>query len=208
MNLGEYIDNFEKLNYEELFAKYREYSDPTVKSFVPIGKVDLPEQLIREMSQREPDRQPEHLGVKSQYRVKYDDELQSWAEKTFPHLQFVDVRMQSQPPGEKVPAHLDLLPVYLRKVCRKVPYLRKLKHSIDQPALDVHQIIVACEDQLEGQVFGFDNPGPWQWKKGDCIRVNTWRGSHWTENNSQQTRHMLKVRGIHVKGDRNKNVFA
>ena len=208
MNLGEYIDYYGSLSYEELFAKYREHSDPNVASYVSLEKVNLPEQLISEMCTREPERQPEHLGVKSQYRVKYDDQLQTWAEQTFPHLQFVDVRMQSQPPGEKVPAHLDLLPVYLKKVCNKVPYLRKIKHSIEDPGLDVHQLIIACEDQVEGQVFGFDNPGQWHWTKGDCIRVNTWRGSHWTENNSTKTRHMLKVRGIQIRRDRDKNVFT
>ena len=149
MNLGEYIDYYGSLSYEELFAKYREHSDPNVASYVSLEKVNLPEQLISEMCTREPERQPEHLGVKSQYRVKYDDELQTWAEQAFPHLQFVDVRMQSQPPGEKVPAHLDLLPVYLKKVCNKVPYLRKIKHSIEDPGLDVHQLIIACEDQVE-----------------------------------------------------------
>jgi hypothetical protein len=196
MNLGEYIDWYESLSYDEMFAKYREIADPNVPGYLPMGKVNLPEELINEMTTRKPDRQPEYLGVKSQYRVVDDNRLLRWAEKQFSNLKFVDCRMQSQMPGEKVPEHIDLLGFYLKTVTKQAPWLRKIQHSIDRPGIDVYQLIIACDDQIDGQVFGFDNPGNWNWTKGECIRVNTWRGMHWTENKSNKIRNVLKVRGI------------
>jgi len=206
--LGEFIDWHQSLGFEEMYEKYKEIHDPSVPGYVPVGKVDLPEDIIADLSKEKLDTQPVWLGVKSNYRVQYDERLLSWAKKTFPKLQFVKCRMQAQKPGESVREHMDLLGNYLRDCTIKAPWLRKLRHSIEKPGIDIHQIIIAWDDQVEGQVFGFHNPGPWKWKKGEYMRINSWRGMHWTANNSDVVRRLIKVTGIELGPKKENHVLA
>jgi hypothetical protein len=205
MNLGEYIDWHQSIEFEDMYTQYQKIHNPNVPGYLLPGKVEIPDDLVNALINRDPGKQPEWLGVKSNYRVQYDDRLVEWAKKTFPNLQFVKCRLQSQKPGESVREHMDLLGTYLRGITEATgdnkphaPWLRKLRHSIEKPGIDIHQLLIACDDQVDGQVIGFYNPGPWNWKKGDILRINTWRGMHWTENKSNKIRHILKVTGIEL----------
>ncbi len=71
-----------------------------------------------------------------------------------------------QPDGVKVPAHLDLLGDYLTSVCKEIPWLRKVKHTLENPGIDICQMIVAMEDQVPGQVFAFSDQ-EWNWNDED-----------------------------------------
>jgi hypothetical protein len=203
-NLGEYIDWHQSLNFDETYDIYPKLADPSVTSFLPMGKIDLPELITDDGRGFKPD----FRGTLSQYTVLEDESLLKWAAEKFPKLKFLKCRMQVQKPGEAVRAHLDLLGDYLKNVSVKMPWIRKTKHSFKNPRIDIHQYIIACDDQVEGQVFGFENPGPWQWKKGDYIRVNTWQALHWTENKSEKDRAIIKVQGINFGMKKELNVFS
>jgi hypothetical protein len=203
-NIGEYIDWHQSMDFDESYSMYPKLADSSVASFLPMGKIDLPE-LIADDGRGY---NPNFRGTLSQYTVLEDESLLKWAAEKFPKLKFLKCRMQVQKPGEAVRAHLDLLGDYLRNVTVKAPWLRQIKHSLKNPGIDIHQYIIACDDQVEGQVFGFENPGPWQWKKGDYIRLNTWRGLHWTENKSKVDRPIIKVTGIEFGLKKDKYAIA
>jgi len=207
--LQEYIDWYQTLAFEDMYDKYLELHDPAVPGFVLPGNVSIPTDLINDIMNNNPDGEPtEFLGVESKYQVQYDDRLLQWAQEQFPNLKFVKCRLQIQKPGEEVRKHMDLLGEYLKGVCENIPWLKKIKHSLANPGVDLHQLLIACDDQVDGQVIGFHNPGNWNWKKGDILRINTWRSLHWTKNTSNKVRVIIKVTGIEFGMKKESNVIA
>ena len=94
------------------------------------------------------------------------------------------------------------------KVSIPTDLIKKIKHSLANPGVDLHQLLIACDDQVDGQVIGFHNPGNWNWKKGDILRINTWRSLHWTKNTSNKVRVIIKVTGIEFGMKKESNVIA
>ena len=191
MNVQEYIDWHSTLGHDEFYNMCPDLADPKAIGLQHIGNVELPELGEIDLEGKN----AEWRGVTHKYLTYDNDALTEWAKHKWPELKFVKVKLQVQPPGIKVPPHLDLLGDYLTGVCNEIPWLRKVKHSLEEPGIDICQMIVAVEDQVPGQVFAFSDQ-EWNWKKGDCIRINTWRSLHWTENNSEVDRPMIKITGI------------
>ena len=191
MNVQEYIDWHSTLGHDEFYDMCPDLADPKAIGLQHIGNVELPKLGEIELEGKN----AEWRGVTHKYFAYSDDKLTEWAKQKWPELKFVKAKIQVQPDGVKVPPHLDLLGDYLTGVCKEIPWLRKVKHSLEQPGIDICQMIVAMEDQVPGQVFAFSDQ-EWNWKKGDCIRINTWRALHWTENKSGVDRPMIKITGI------------
>ena len=174
MNVQEYLDWHSKLDHDEFYNMCPDLADPNAIGLQHIGNIELPELGNIELTGKNAD----WRGVTHKYFAYSDDKLTEWAKQKWPELKFIKAKIQVQPAGVKVPAHLDLLGDYLTSVCKEIPWLKKVKHSLEQPGIDVCQMIVAMEDQVPGQVFAFSDQ-EWNWKKGDCIRINTWRALHW-----------------------------
>jgi hypothetical protein len=51
------------------------------------------------------------------------------------------------------------------------------------------------ENHAPGQVFSVNN-NEWTWKAGDCMRLNNWQALHWTKNESNIDRSLIKITGI------------
>ena len=203
MNLEDYIKWHRDLGHDGLYDKSPELADPNAVSFKHIGNVDLPDvEHVYEKSFM-----VHWRGGKRGYLSAYDDKLTEWAKKRWPALKFVKDKIQIQRPGGKVQPHLDLLGDYLSGVCDQIPWLKKVKHSLDKPGVDVHQMLIALDDQVDGQIFAFSDKN-WNWKKGDCIRVNNWQALHWTENKSEKDRAIIKVQGINFGMKKESNIIS
>lgn len=124
-----------------------------------------------------------------------NDLVTNWAKVTFPFLKCIDAKIQIQRPGESCKPHLDFLGEYLQNVCETLPGLLKVKHSLQEPGIDVWRMFVAVEDHVDGHIFNINNK-EWKWTKGECIRLNNWQALHWTKNTSNLDRVILKITGI------------
>ena len=203
MNLKEYIDWHKELGYDGVYNISPELADPTAVGFKKMERVSFPK--IQNLYDK--GNLGEWRGVNEQYLGITDDKLTLWAQKKWPFLKFVKAKIQIQRPGERVKPHLDFCGDYLRIVSEQIPWLLKVKHTLEKPGIDIWRMSIAMEDQLEGQIFAFNNQN-WEWKKGDCIRINTWRALHWTENKSKKDRPILKITGIKFGLKKENNVIA
>ena len=181
MNLKEYIEWTKTIN------DYK--TAPTVANtnawgFKKLEKVNIPE--IKIGNAKEGDEGYWHLR---------STVLTDWAKKNWTDLQFVEAKIQIQKPQQVCHPHLDFLGEYLERVCMTHPGLLKLKHSLDDPAIDVWRMFIAIEDHVPGHIFVI-NENSWEWKKGDCIRLNNWQALHWTTNTSNSDRTIIKVTGV------------
>lgn len=193
--LGKYIDWHQSRTREELYEWYGRTHDASVPGFVSLGRVDLPWAAIRDMAAGLGER-PVWMGQEANYHTQMDPRLDSWARHTFPRLLFIECWLQTQTPGQTVRPHLDSVGRYLEKCARRWPGLRRRTHSQRRPGVDVHVYMIACQPHVKGQLFGFHNPGPWRWRRGECIRIDPWRALHWTANHSDRARRMIKITGI------------
>ena len=126
-----------------------------------------------------------------------NNELSTWGSQTWPELEFLDVKIQVQKPGQVCPPHLDFLGYYLENICKAKPELLELEHSTNKPAIDIWRMFIATEDYKLGQMFVI-NDEQWFWTKGDCIRLNNWKALHWTKNIGEKDRTIIKVTGVKV----------
>ena len=181
MNLKEYIDWTKTIN------DYK--TAPTVANtsawgFKKLKKVNVPDIKIKNATE----------GDEGYWSVR-NNELNSWAKEIWSDLTFLDTKIQIQKPGQVCHPHLDFLGYYLEDVCMAHPGLLKLKHSLDDPAINVWRMFIAVKDQIPGQRFVI-NDKDWTWKAGDCIRLNNWQALHWTTNTSNSDRTIIKVTGV------------
>lgn len=202
MNLEEYLEWHQKLGHDEFYNMCPDLADPNAVGCKHIGNVELPELGDLYKTSKNAD----WRGVTHKYLGYTSETLTQWAEQQWPELKFVKAKIQIQPPGVNVPPHLDLLGDYLSGVCKEIPWIKKIKHSLEEPGVDICQILIAMEDQVDGQKFAFQDQ-EWNWKKGDCIRINTWRALHWTENKSEKDRPMIKITGLKLGMKKESNVI-
>ena len=129
------------------------------------------------------------------YHSVRNERITQWARMVWPELSCIEAKIQIQKPGEECSPHLDLVGEYLRGVCDTLPGLLKVAHTLKQPGVDLWRLFVATEDHVDGQIFNI-NDVQWKWQKGDCIRLNNWQALHWTKNDSDTDRIILKITGI------------
>jgi hypothetical protein len=181
MNLKEYI------NWTKQIDDYKVAPDVAridAWGYEYLGKVVFPNFDITNASE----------GAEGYSSVR-SNELTDWARHTWKNLRCVNAKIQIQKPGEKCYPHLDFLGEYLDEVCKTLPGLLKLEHSLQKPAVDVWRMFIAMEDHVPGHVFTI-NDQQWTWAKGDCIRLNNWQALHWTENTSDMDRKIIKITGL------------
>jgi|TARA_R110000744_G_scaffold137779_1_gene248435 hypothetical protein len=191
MNLEEYINWHDHLDGEGVYKISPGLADKSTWGFKGMGKVDLPE--IKNLYEK--GGEEFYRRERMQYLGVRDDVLTKWAKEKWPFLKFMDAKIQIQRPGESVRPHLDLCGQYLTLVCEQAPWFKKIKHSYAKPGIDVWRLVIAMEDHVDGQIFSF-NDQEWKWQSGDCIRINSWRALHWTENRSNKDRPIIKVTAI------------
>jgi|TARA_R110000782_G_scaffold105088_5_gene193013 hypothetical protein len=178
-------------NYIEWTRKINEYKEgPKVANldtwgFKELGKVNLPQ--ITNLEHPTP-------GDEGYSSIR-NESLTQWAKATWPFLKFLDAKIQVQKYNEECKPHLDFLGYYLEHVCETMPRFLQVEHSLDKPGLDVWRMFIAIEDQVDGQIFSVNN-NEWTWKAGDCIRLNNWQALHWTKNESNIDRSLIKITGI------------
>ena len=124
-----------------------------------------------------------------------NDLISNWAKVTFPFLKCLDAKIQIQRPGESCKPHLDFLGDYLENVCESMPGLLNVEHTLEKPGIDIWRMFVAVDDHVDGHVFAVNNE-EWKWTKGQCMRLNNWQALHWTKNDSDQDRVIIKITGI------------
>jgi len=124
-----------------------------------------------------------------------NDLITNWAKTTFSFLKCIDAKIQIQRPNESCSPHLDFLNDYLQNVCESMPGLLNVEHALDKPGIDVWRLFVAVDNHVEGQIFSANNK-EWKWAKGECMRLNNWQALHWTKNNSNKDRVLIKITGI------------
>ena len=124
-----------------------------------------------------------------------NDLLGKWASAVWPNLDFIEAKIQIQKPGQICHPHLDFLGEYLQHICEQRPELLSTAHSLNSPGIDVHRMFVAVDDQVPGQIFCINGKN-WNWKAGDCIRLDNWQALHHTENNSTKDRAIIKITGV------------
>ena len=76
-----------------------------------------------------------------------------------------------------------------------MPGLLNVEHTLEKPGIDVWRMFVAIEDHVDGHIFAVNNK-EWKWTKGQCMRLNNWQALHWTKNDSDQDRVIIKITGI------------
>ena len=189
------MDQKKKIMYLRDYIKWTkqidEYKDspslanPNAWGFKLLGKIQTPKL--------------ENLGQPTAGSEGYSslrhDLLTKWARATWPFLKCLDAKIQIQLPNEDCRPHLDFLGYYLEQVCESLPGLKNISHSLHRPGIDVWRLFVAIDDQIDGQRFVINN-NDWSWNAGDCIRLNNWQALHWTQNNSQVARSIIKITGI------------
>tara|TARA_Y100000817_G_C16643680_1_gene449540 strand:+ start:80 stop:634 length:555 start_codon:yes stop_codon:yes gene_type:complete len=181
-NLRKYIEWTKQINDYETAP---EVADPKAWGFEELGQIKLPKDINLENA----------IPGDEGYSSIRNDKLIEWAESTWPDLKCVDAKIQIQKPKEECKPHLDFLGDYLERVCESMPIMYGVLHSLDKPGLDVWRMFVAIEDNVPGQIFSINNK-QWQWKRGDCIRLNNWQALHWTKNESTVERAIIKITGI------------
>ncbi len=129
------------------------------------------------------------------YSSVRNDRITQWAKVTWPFLQCIDAKIQIQKPGEVCKPHLDFLGYYLESVCKTLPKLLNVEHTLENPGVDIWRMFVAIDDHIDGQIFSVNNK-EWKWVKGEGIRLNNWQALHWTQNKSDIDRVIIKVTGI------------
>ena len=181
-NLRKYIEWTKQIND---YKTAPEVADPKAWGFEDLGQIKLPTAINLENAT------PGDEG----YSSIRNDNLIEWAESTWPDLKCVDAKIQIQRPNEECKPHLDFLGDYLERVCESMPIMYGVLHSLEKPGLDVWRMFVAIDDHVPGQIFSI-NEKKWQWKSGDCIRLNNWQALHWTKNESKVDRAIIKITGI------------
>ena len=171
------------------------YADLTQPGWKELGNVEVPDMSFLTVI-TDDYRCKKHLPEDQYYYGKHD-ELTEWGKKTFPNVKFQDVRIQMQEPGKKISPHVDSLVGHITKWIEIDPSIGELEHTMESPNPNLKAVryFIACEDHVPGQNFTI-NDKKWIWKKGDAISLNVWRGLHFTNNDSNQDRYIIKLTGI------------
>jgi hypothetical protein len=191
MNLKEYLEWHRSLGGDGSYTAGQSMADSKTWGFEGLGRFDIPE--LGDYKSKGDDEV--WRDEKMEYLAVYDDKLTNWVKSTWPFLKFIAAKIQIQRPGEKVRPHLDFCGTYLESVVKQCPWLLKARHSWQDPSINIWRVCIAMEDHVDGQIFRFNNQD-WIWKKGDCVRINTWRALHYTENKSDVDRPMIKITAI------------
>ena len=181
MHLKEYI------NWTKTIDDYKtapNLADANAWGYKELKKVSVPNVKVEDAEE----------GTEGYWHFR-NNELSTWGSQTWPELEFLDVKIQVQKPGQVCPPHLDFLGYYLENICKAKPELLELEHSTNKPAIDIWRMFIATEDYKLGQMFVI-NDEQWFWTKGDCIRLNNWKALHWTKNIGENDRTIIKVTGV------------
>lgn len=194
MKLSQYVKSID----DHKFDYYKDtvsYGDNTQEGFVEVGNFALPPlDFIKKITNT-----PRADGRDLENKYTYGSHiiLDKWAEKTFPNIKYKQTLVQLQKPGEKVDPHVDTLHSQIEEWLTKEPGLADLEHSMSHPNpnFKARRYFIGVEDHVEGQNFVI-NDKPWIWKSGDVISLNVWRGLHYTKNDSNKDRYIIKITGL------------
>lgn len=194
MQLKDYIkqDYVNNLDYYKDTIGYADLKQP---GFTKLNSVEVPDiEFIKEITK---DERSDGHNNNNVYTYGKHAALSLWAKTTFPNIKFQDCRVQLQKPGDKVDAHVDTLLGHIEKWIELDPSLGELEHSMENPNPNLKAVryFIACEDHVQGQNFTINNE-KWIWKQGDAISLNVYRGLHFTNNESNQDRYIIKITGI------------
>ena len=195
MKLRDYVKLDSAMDTIDQYQDTAKYADLTQPGWKELGNVEVPDMSFL-TAITDDYRCKKHLP-EDQYYYGRHDKLTEWGKKTFPNVRLQDVRIQMQEPGKKISPHVDSLVGHMAKWIEIDPSIGELEHTMENPNPNLKAVryFIACEDHVPGQNFTI-NDKKWIWKKGDAISLNVWRGLHFTNNDSNQDRYIIKITGI------------